>query len=423
MSQPRTLSDFPNPRRKVPAFARRLIKGLAALAILAVVGLAILLALLWREHSTEITLPAPTGHFAAGRTTYTLVNNAQTDELAPCSGAKRELVVWIWYPSAAATSAAAVEYLPAPWRSACAQYSGVLMSEFFTRDLSLVRPHSTSDPEVSPEQRSYPVVIMRAGGGALTTDFTTLAEDLASHGYIVVGFDAPYRTSIVVFPDKRIVTRPPAYDPENLQGDQADRLINRLLAMWTSDTKFVVSQLEQMNAADPSGKFTGRLDMQRLGMFGHSFGGATALQFCHDDPRCKAGIDIDGAPYGSVVQEGLKQPFMFILSDHHRELSEPAGRQIMAHIQSIYQRLPNGRLLITIRGANHFSFSDQMLLKSHYVIRMLRMFGFGSLDGRRGLAITAECVRTFFDVYLKNAPASSLNKPSQHYPEVQFVLQ
>src|SRR5437660_1405484 len=168
MSQPRTLSDFPNPRRKVPAFARRLIKGLAALAILAVVGLAILLALLWREHST---------------------------------------------------------------------------------------------------------------------DFTTRAEDLASHGYIVVGFDAPYRTSIVVFPDKRIVTRPPAYDPENLQGDQADRLINRLLPMWTSDTKFVVSQLEQMNAADPSGKFTGRLDMQRLGMFGHSFGGATALQFCHDDPR------------------------------------------------------------------------------------------------------------------------------------------
>ena len=95
----------------------------------------------------------------------------------------------------------------------------------------------------------------------------------------------------------------------------------------------------------------------------------------------------------------------------------------MAHIQSIYQRLPNGRLLITARGANHFSFSDQMLLKSHYVIRMLRMFGFGSLDGRRGLGITAECVRTFFDVYLKNAPASSLNKPSQHYPEVQFVLQ
>ena len=31
-----------------------------------------------------------------------------------------------------------------------------------------------------------------------------------------------------------------------------------------------------------------KLEIARLGVFGHSFGGATALQFCHDDSRCKA---------------------------------------------------------------------------------------------------------------------------------------
>ena len=398
---------------------KRLIKGLAALAGFVLVGLTMLFALLWREHKTEITLPAPTGQFAVGRTTNTWVNNLETDELSPFPGAKREVVVWIWYPAAAPT--AATEYLPASWRLALEQQSGVLMSKFLTRDLSEVRTHSTADPDVSAQQRSYPVVIMRAGGGALTTDFTTLAEDLASHGYIVVGFDAPYRTGVVVFPDNRVITRPSANDPENLPADQADRLINRLLPMWTSDTKFVVSQLERLNAADPSGKFTGRLDMQRLGMFGHSFGGATALQFCHDDSRCTAGIDIDGAPYGSVVQEGLKQPFMFMLSDHSRELADPASRQIHTNFQSIYDRLPNGRLFITIRGANHFSFSDQMLLKSRFMIGMLRRLGFGSLEGRRGLAITTQYVHTFFDVYLKDAPVSQL--ASQQYPEVQFGFQ
>jgi pimeloyl-ACP methyl ester carboxylesterase len=423
MSQPRTLFDFPNARRKFAAVAMRLIKALAVLAVFAVVGLAVLLALLWLEHKTGITLPLPSGHFAVGRATYVWVNNAETDELAPSPEAKREVVVWIWYPSAATTSAAPVEYLPEPWRLALAQHSGVLMSQFFTRDLSLVQAHSTPDPDISSEQRSYPVVIMRAGGGALTTDFTTLAEDLASHGYIVVGFDAPYRSFVVVLSEDRVIFRPPSNDPENLPPDQANRLINRLLPMWTGDTKFVVSQLEHLNAADPSGKFTARLDTQRLGMFGHSFGGATALQFCHDDSRCKAGIDIDGAPYGSVVQEGLKQPFMFIFSDHSREMSDPASSQIHADFQSIFERLPSGRLVITIRGANHFSFSDQMLLKSHIVIGLLRLFGFGGLDARRGLAITAEYVHTFFDVYLKNAPANLLNKPSQLYPEVQSAPQ
>jgi hypothetical protein len=427
MSQPSASSEPPNGRRKTSSFAKRLSKRLAksfaALALLAVVGGMVLLGLLWREHNQEITLPVPTGHFAVGRTTYTWVNNDETDELAPSGRAKREVVAWMWYPSAAATTATPTEYLPAPWRKALADSSGVLMSRFLTRDLAFVRTHSTSRPDVSAEQRSYPVVILRAGGGALTTDFTTLAEDLASHGYIVVGFDAPYRTFVVVLSDNRVVARPPMNDPENLPADQALRLINRLLLMWTSDTAFVVSQLQQLNAADPSGKLTGRLDMQRLGMFGHSFGGATALQFCHDDTRCKAGIDLDGAPYGNVVQEGLQQPFLFILSDHSRELADPASRQIHADFESIYDRLPSGRLFLTIRGANHFSFSDQMLVKSHYVIGMMRLLGFGGLKGRRGLTITADYVHTFFDVYLKDAPAVSLKKASQLYPEVQVVAQ
>jgi len=407
---------------------KRLIKWLvlsiAAVAVLAVVGLSLLLAVLFREHKTKITLPEPTGHFAVGRTTYAWVNNAQDDELAPYPGAKRAVVVWIWYPAAPATSAAPAEYLPGPWRAADAQHSGVLMTKFLTRDLSLVRVHGTSDPDVSSAQQSYPVVIMRAGGGALTTDYTTLAEDLTSHGYVVVGFDAPYRTSFMVFPDKRVVDRSAANDPENLGGDQATGLINRLLPMWTSDAKFVVSQLQQLNDADPSGadpsvKFAGRLDMQRLGMFGHSFGGAQALQFCHDDIRCKAGIDIDGAPYGSVVQEGLKQPFMFLLSDHSRELSDPASRQIGADIHSIYDRLPDGRFLITIRGAHHFSFSDQALLKSELLMRVLSsVAGFGKLDPHRGLAVTATYVHTFFDVYLKGAPSTLLTSVSSQYPEV-----
>jgi hypothetical protein len=395
-----------------------LIRGIAAVALVAALGVLTLLFLMWREHKTEITLPSPTGLSDVGRTMYTWVNDSETDEFAPVQGTKRQVIAWIWYP-AATSSAPPAEYLPAPWRDAEAKHSGVLMTKFLTRDSSLVHTHSTSDPNVSSEQRSYPIVIMRAGGGALTTDFTTLAEDLASHGYVVVGFDAPYLTSFVVLPDRRVVERPPSNDPENLDADQAHRLIARLLPIWTSDTKFVVNQLEQLNGA-PSGKFAGRLDLHRLGMFGHSFGGATALQFCHEDVRCKAGVDIDGAPYGSVVQDGLRQPFMFILSDHSRELSDPAGQQVMADIHSIYGGLPNG-FLSTIRGANHFSFSDQALLKSQYLIRMLSSFGgMGKLDSHRGLSITSDYVHTFFDIHLKDSPPSLMKEASTRYPEVQF---
>jgi dienelactone hydrolase len=175
---------------------------------------------------------------------------------------------------------------------------------------------------------------MRPGGSALTTDFTTLAEDLASHGYVVVGFDAPYRSGVVVFPDGRVVLRSPAANTDDLAAPGAqERFVTKILPMWSGDAQFVADQLDRLNGADPSGRFKGRLDMRRLGIFGHSFGGATALQFCHDDSRCKAGIDLDGEPSGSVVKEGLTQPFLFLLSDHG-DLSAPEPHKVITDLES-----------------------------------------------------------------------------------------
>jgi pimeloyl-ACP methyl ester carboxylesterase len=202
------------------------------------------------------------------------------------------------------------------------------MSSFFKRDPSRIQTHSFANAPVSQEQLQYPVVLLRPGGSALTADFTTLAEDLASHGYFVVGFDAPYRTSVVVLPDGRVIPRLPQNNVENAAGNLADPLIGKLLGMWTSDTKFVVDRLTRLNE-DTVSQFRGRMDLGRLGMFGHSFGGATALQFCHDDSRCKAAADLDGIPFGTVISEGLKKPCMFVLSDHSRELSDPSSQQCL----------------------------------------------------------------------------------------------
>ncbi len=70
---------------------------------------------------------------------------------------------------------------------------------------------------------------MRPGLAALTTDYTTLAEDLASHGYVVVGFDAPYRSEVVVFPDGRVITRAPQNNADLVSGPQQEDLANKLV--------------------------------------------------------------------------------------------------------------------------------------------------------------------------------------------------
>jgi hypothetical protein len=49
---------------------------------------------------------------------------------------------------------------------------------------------------------------------------------------------------------------------------------------------------------------------------------------------------------------------------------------------------------------------------------LTRLAGFGSLDGVRGLTISNDYVRTFFDVTLKNTPLSTLKELSTRYSEV-----
>jgi pimeloyl-ACP methyl ester carboxylesterase len=392
------------------------------LTVFGLIAAGALVGALWVERRTAIMLPAPTGSFAVGRATNVWTDDQHVDMLAPVPGTKRELLVWMWYPAAARQSRAADDYVPAHIRAAIGPPANPL--QFLTRDLSKVQGHSMRDADWSPQPRSYPVVIMRAGASAGVVGYSALAEDLASHGYVVVGFDAPYRTSIVALPDGRVLRRTPENNPEHcaeLQGAEQERCIGRVITAWTADMSFVLDRLERLNT-DASGTLTGRLDLTRVGVFGHSLGGATAAQFCHDDPRCKAGIDIDGAPHGSVIQAGLAQPFMFLLG-HHGDSSDPETRRIVANIQSIYDRLPaDRRLRIAIRGANHFLFSDDgALLKSHIVLGALRMFRVVGIDGRRQLAVTTHCVHSFFDAYLKGTGGSPLDVSSTRYPEIEVL--
>jgi len=377
---------------------KRFLKIVLAIVALGAAAAITLLLLLWRDHSTELTLPAPSGSFAVGRAT-----DVRRDDT-------RELPIWIWYPAATSAGATPADYVPRYWVDALGRRPqsriGAVMSALLTRDAAHIHPHGLVGAAVAPAEPTYPVVILRGGLGAWTTDYTTLAEDLASHGYVVVGFDAPGRTGVVVFPDGRIVERPPENNPETASSEAAAvEIATKLLTAWVRDVSFVVDRLDRINASG-AGALHGRLNLQALGVAGHSLGGSTALQFCHDDGRCRAGIDIDGRPLGSVVKDGVRQPFMFLLSDHTRE-NDAESRQIGADIQSIYDRLPaDTRSMVAIPGANHFSFSDQVVTRPQTAMQLLQLAGVLRLEPRQGLAIAADHVRRFFDARLKGARSS-----------------
>ena len=383
---------------------------LGAVAVLVLVGAVLVFSF---ERQSDTTLPTPTGQFAVGRASYLWRNQSATPHPLRPEAPSSELIGWVWYP-ASKHSGTALPYLPAEWLSVT-QRSERMPFSLLRRDVARVHSHSVAGT-ITPQPRALPVLIMRGGLGARTLDYTTLAEELASHGYVVVGFDAPYRTGMIVFPDGRVVTRPPSLNPETLPESEQRALASRLLAGWVADTRFVLDQLERLNAYDSTGRLTGRLDLRRVGLFGHSLGGATAAQVCHDDGRCKAGIDIDGLPLGSVVRDGLDCPFMFLLSEHV-DTTDTESRRVLADIRAIYDRIPaDKRAWMTLSGSRHFNFSDQALLGEPHVFRLVGAMG--PIDQRRALVVTGEYVRRFFDVFLGGA-SDTLLASATAYPEIE----
>ena len=325
---------------------------------------------LWLEHRLPIELPAPTGTFALGRTSYTWDG----------------IGAWVWYP--AATAAPADDYLPAAIRANW-EHERPAFINFLTRDLSSVRGHSADDVAISSAEPHYPVLILRAGGSGSALSFSSLAEDLASHGYIVVGLDIA-----------------PTANPELCAGRTDDEeCVAKIMAPLISGIGRALDRLQQL--AEFDGRFKSRLDLSRVGVFGHSFGGAQAAQFCSQDTRCKAGIDIDGRPFGTVIANGIPVPFMFLLSDHGTP-KDVVSQRILSQIQAIYDGQPHDfRLRAVIRGSHHFTFSDDgALLKSAVFRGALRVLAGLRIKGRRQVEVTAYAVRTFFDEHLKGGPGS-----------------
>src|SRR5262249_1803616 len=148
-----------------------------------------------------------------------------------------------------------------------------------------VETHARLGAPFARSLRSCPVLIFSPGGGMIKEQYTAQLEDLASHGYVVVAITHTYDGIVAALPDGRTV----AYDRKRwptVPSFEGELNLNQL--EWhASDIRFVIDELVRLNQERTSLPFAGRLDLARIGAFGHSFGGMAAAHACQIDPRIR----------------------------------------------------------------------------------------------------------------------------------------
>ena len=186
---------------------RTLGRTIRAFVVLVLAAGAALAVFLVRGSGQPVVLPNPTGPYAVGRVSYDWVDPWRAETFAPreagARASKREIMVWLWYPATPGPDAPTGAYLPGHWGKVLERVRGPFLWQRFDS----IRVHAVPEAPVSTAQPSYPVLIFSTGYGRLPTDYTVLAEDLASHGYVVAGIANTYSAPVVVFPDGRVVKR------------------------------------------------------------------------------------------------------------------------------------------------------------------------------------------------------------------------
>ncbi|GHF40582.1 dienelactone hydrolase [Amycolatopsis bartoniae] len=342
--------------------------------------------------ATRLALPEPSGPYRVGETDLHLVDAARPD---PWVAGPRELMVSVHYPALLVPGRAAPYMLP----GAAAHFDAVTANQYLGlgtppgTDWAAVRTHAVRDAPALPGRR--PVIVYSPGLGEPRTWGTAAAEDLASRGYVVVSADHTYEAPEVQFPDGSVRTMVEPGDP--------DPFLRKALDVRVRDTRFVLDSLARLPW----------LTVDRVGMLGHSMGGAAAALTMAADPRVVAGVDLDGnltyydgSPMPPAA-EGLAKPFLLVGKDGTTDTG-PGWTAFLAHT-------PGWARQLKLLGSEHASFTDAEALLPQLGV------GVGTLDPATAIRTQRAYLAAFFDRWLRGGDGRLLDGPSSRYPAMAFV--
>ena len=354
-------------------------------------------------------LPDPGGSSRIGTVTFEWTDASRLEAYTPAPDDLRKLMVQVWYPALPAAGART-----APWVDRLdvvgphiADY--LHLPSFFLDHASLVQTNDYADAPADPAGGPYPVVIYSHGWNGFRAINLNQSEALASRGYIAVAVDHTYGAMVTAFADGQVALNNPAAIPTGAPPDVYQTATEQLEATFAADLSFTLDQLALLNSGAIPSPLTGKLDLTRVGVYGHSTGGGATVVMCAADPRCKAALGMDpwvGPVPRPVLDAGLRQPFLAMMS---QTWSNPDNSALL---DTLLAAGTGDQMTMTIAGTSHYDFTMLPLLTPLAPALGLK----GPIDGQRGMQIITDHLVAFFDHYLKGV--GEVNQAG--YPEITF---
>ncbi|KAH8149680.1 uncharacterized protein LAJ45_06311 [Morchella importuna] len=376
----------------------------------------IVLLLLIHVSAQLLQLPPPTGLFTIGTVEVQIHDSGRLDVLAPTPNIPRTFMVQVFYPAKYSTLHTLYYAVPYIKQHAALAYEAAKGLQAGT--LSALQSNSLPGATLYVADGNLTNIIVFSPGFQISRVFyTSILEDLASKGYVVVAIDHTYDAEAVEMADGSVATGRFVGVPE---ADLDLSEVAQAFTARTEDVVYVLNEVREIMAHVPG--FTDFVDIGGLAVFGHSFGGAAAAEVCWLDGRVLGGLNMDGDFYGEVVGKGLNKPFMYMDSAHGDDvIRSPAQVEV-------WERLRSWRRHVRVSGLRHMGYSDfpmliELLGLAQEIPEDVYEDLYGAAEAARSALVVKTFVAAFFDFLFTGVKSVLLsNELNEEWPEVSFPM-
>ena len=349
-----------------------------------------------------ISFPDPGGTYATGSLIHHWVDESRDEWFTPeNSDDKRQFMLQIWYPGISQDETDKLPFLDHLETRAKTIAAAGSFPSFLAMHLDLIKTNSVYNLPPEPSAGLMPVLIISHGITGMRQLHTSLAEKFASNGFAVFALDHSYDANISVFSDGSIAD----YRSEITGDPDSVNIRKRQIDTRVSDIQFILDELEKIQSGALRHPLNGYLDLSRIGITGHSFGGSTAALIAKKDSRVKAVSLIDGwmnpLPQ-DVIRNGIDQPFLYMGRPSWVDSDYPSSPSI----SEVMHKNNNGPTHhITIKNTRHLNFCDAPLFTpiGKYLVEI------GDINRKRSVELVNQLSLEFFDMYLKQKPSALLS--------------
>ncbi|KAI1454153.1 Alpha/Beta hydrolase protein [Annulohypoxylon moriforme] len=338
--------------------------------------------------AANITIPVLTGSFEVGTTVLEVIDYTRQDPWVP-TPQPRDLVISLFYPTNGSSSSKS----PSMREHECStvvQFPPIV-AKYLENYFAV--PNGSLHNIITRVCLDAPLTYL-PGLGSSRLLYSDILAEISSYGWIVVSVDHPYETRIVEYPDGRVVYGLPLNISNSTTAENVDiRTADLISVLNALSNSTVINKIPDFSRHGP---LTPKFNIDRVGVFGHSLGGATALSVTAYDTRFAVGANLDGSYWGSEKQRGTAAPFMTLAAEDHNRTNDQTWADTWPNLRGFKREF-------SVRGAKHNDFTDIPLILQLWAYGIPPNSGgnLGTINGTRSMAIQTAYLTSLFRRFLK----------------------